>query len=32
MSMRMVDLISKKQAGQALTEAEIYFIIEGFIK
>lgn len=30
MSIRMVDLISKKQAGKALTEAEINFIIEGF--
>lgn len=28
--MRMVELIEKKQAGQALTEAEIRFIIEGF--
>ena len=30
MSMRMVDLITKKQAGNALTEQEIYFIINGF--
>lgn len=28
--MRMVELIEKKQAGLALTEAEIHFIIEGF--
>ncbi|HFI0463006.1 TPA: pyrimidine-nucleoside phosphorylase [Streptococcus suis] len=28
--MRMVDLIAKKQAGHALTQAEISYIIEGF--
>ena len=30
--MRMVDVIEKKRLGNALTEAEIDFVISGYVK